>query len=160
MKWKNRTPLLFATRLKLGVIREFGLTPSVPPSEAFNIGGAKSLRGYSELSIGPLNDRDVAGNVVVLSNFELRYPIRGNFGGVLFLDAANVFRNFFLNERFHLLTTAGIGLRYRTPVGPLRVDGALKLNNLPGQWRRSESSGLQKELRSRGRIHFGIGHAF
>lgn len=160
MKWKDRSPLLFATRLKLGVIREFGRTPSVPPSEAFNIGGAKSLRGYSELSIGPLNDRDVAGNVVMLSNFELRYPIRGNFGGVLFLDAANVFRNLFLNERFHLLTTAGIGLRYRTPVGPLRVDGALKLNNLPGQWRRSESSGLQKELRSRGRIHFGIGHAF
>ncbi len=157
---RKTSPLVLAYRLKLGVIREFGGTLSVPPSEAFNIGGGKSLRGYSELSIGPLNDRNVPGNVLVMSNLELRYNIRGNLGGALFLDAANVFRKLHLDERFHLLTTAGAGFRYRTPVGPIRIDAALKLNNfLSG---RVEASGeeLKREQDSKGRIHFGIGHAF
>jgi outer membrane protein assembly complex protein YaeT len=157
---RKTSPLVLAGRLKLGVIREFGGTASVPPSEAFNIGGGKSLRGYSELSVGPLNDRNVPGNFMVMSNLELRYKIRGSLGGVLFLDAANVFRNLYFDERFHLLATAGAGFRYRTPVGPIRIDAALKLNNfLTG---RVEASGdeLKKERDSKARIHFGIGHAF
>lgn len=159
-RWEKKPPLLLAGRLKLGVVREFGHTLSVPPTEAFNIGGGRSLRGYSELSIGPINDRDVAGNVLIQTNLELRYPIRGNLGGVIFLDAANVFRNLYLDERFHLLTTAGLGLRYLTPVGPLRIDGALKLNNIRSPRLETVSNGLEREKRSRGRIHFGIGHAF
>ena len=85
--------------MKLGTVREFGGTPSVPPTEAFNIGGAKSLRGYSELSIGPLNDRNVAGNVLIESNLELRFPVWNSFGGVLFLDAANVLEELHFDER-------------------------------------------------------------
>jgi len=157
---RQASPLVLAGRLKLGIIREFGGTPSVPPSEAFNIGGSKSLRGYSELSVGPLSDRNVPGNVLVLSNLELRYKIWGNLGGVLFLDAANVFRRLYLDERFHLLTTAGIGFRYRTPVGPIRIDAAMKLNNFLAGRVEASGPGLIKERNSRGRIQFGIGHAF
>ena len=157
---RNKLPLLLAGRIKLGTIREFGGTPSVPPSEAFNIGGGKSLRGYSELSIGPINDRDVAGNVLVQTNLELRYPIRHNLGGVLFLDAANVFRELRFDQRFHLLTTSGVGLRYLTPIGPLRIDGAVKLNNFLSSQVISPGDFLERERRSWGRIHFGIGHAF
>jgi len=155
-----KTPLVLAGKIKLGVIREFGGTRSVPPTEAFNIGGGKSLRGYSELSIGPINDRNMPGNVLVQSNFELRYPIWRELGGVLFLDAANVFRDFYFDKRFHLLTTAGMGLRYRTPVGPLRIDGALKLNNISASRLASAGKLLAKERGSWGRIHFGIGHTF
>ncbi|MEA1996876.1 MAG: BamA/TamA family outer membrane protein, partial [Gemmatimonadota bacterium] len=159
-RFNNESPLIIAGRVKLGVVREFGGTPSVPPTEAFNIGGAQTLRGYKELSIGPINDRNAPGNCLVQANLELRYPIRGNLGGVLFLDAANVFRNVHFDERFHLLTTAGLGLRYRTPVGPLRIDAALKLNNISGRRTAADTGSLEKERSSRGRIHFGIGHAF
>ena len=155
-----KSPLVLAGKIKVGLIQEFGSTPSVPPTEAFNIGGGKSLRGYSELSLGPINDRNVPGNVLVQSNFELRYPIWRELGGVLFLDAANVFRDFYFDERFHLLTTAGVGLRYRTPVGPLRIDGALKLNNISASRLAAAGELLEKERDSWGRIHFGIGHAF
>jgi len=157
---RKASPLVLACRWKLGIIREFGSTPSVPPSEAFNIGGGKNLRGYSELSVGPLNDRNVPGNVMVLSNLELRYSIWRSLGGVLFLDAANVFRNLHLDERFHLLTTAGMGFRYRTPVGPIRIDAAVKLNNFLAGRVEASGGGLKRERDSGGRIHFGIGHAF
>jgi len=155
-----KNPLVLAGKIKLGLIREFGGTLSIPPTEAFNIGGGKSLRGYSELSLGPINDRNVPGNALVQSNFELRYPIWNDLGGVLFLDAANVFRDFYFDERFHLLTTAGMGLRYRTPVGPLRIDGAFKLNNISSSRLAAAGKQLDKERDSWGRIHFGIGHTF
>ncbi|OGG05159.1 MAG: hypothetical protein A3F83_09495 [Candidatus Glassbacteria bacterium RIFCSPLOWO2_12_FULL_58_11] len=157
---KNKLPLLLAGRIKLGTIREFGGTPSVPPSEAFNIGGGKNLRGYSELSVGPINDRNVAGNVLIQTNLELRYPIWHNLGGVLFLDAANVFRELRFDQRFHLLTTSGVGLRYLTPIGPLRIDGAVKLNNFLSNQAISPGDYLERERQSWGRIHFGIGHTF
>jgi outer membrane protein insertion porin family len=159
-RFSGRNPMVVATRIKLGTVREFGGTPSVPPTEAFNIGGAKSLRGYSELSVGPLNDRNVDGNVLVETNLELRFPIRGNFGGVLFLDAANVFEELHFDNRLHLLTTAGTGLRYQTPIGPLRIDFAFKLNDFLTSRVEQAGSQLNEEARSWGRIHFGIGHAF
>ncbi len=156
----GRSPLVIAARIKLGTVREFGGTPSVPPTEAFNIGGAKSLRGFSELSIGPLNDRNVAGNVLVESNLELRFPVHGNFGGVMFLDAANVLEELHFDNRFHLLATAGAGLRYRTPIGPLRIDVAFKMNNFLASRLEQTGTQLEKEAKSWGRVHFGIGHAF
>ncbi|MBW7998299.1 MAG: BamA/TamA family outer membrane protein [Candidatus Glassbacteria bacterium] len=156
----NNTPLIVAFRVKLGTVREFGGTASVPPTEAFNIGGAKSLRGYSELSLGPLNDRNVPGNVLVESNFELRFPVWSSFGGVLFLDAANVFDELHFDDRFRLLTTAGIGARYHTPIGPLRIDFAFKLNNFRSSRVERAGDQIEEERDSWGRIHFGIGHAF
>ncbi len=159
-RFSGRNPLVIAARVKLGTVRQFGGTLSVPPTEAFNIGGAKSLRGYGELSVGPLNDRNVAGNVLVETNFELRFPVRNNFGGVLFLDAANVFDQLRFDNRFHLLATAGAGLRYRTPIGPLRIDFAFKLNNFLASRLEQAGTRLEEEANARGRIHFGIGHAF
>lgn len=154
---RNRQPLVIASRLKTGVVREFGGTLSVPPTEQFNIGGGRSLRGYNELSIGPIVDRDMPGNVVVLSNIELRYPIWHDLGGVVFLDAGNLFRELYFDERFHLLTTSGIGLRYRTPVGPLRIDVAWRLN---GRVRETQDDQVVATVKKWGAIHFGIGHAF
>ncbi|MCE5272869.1 BamA/TamA family outer membrane protein [bacterium] len=151
ISWRNRQPLVLAARLKTGVVREFGGTTSVPPTEQFNIGGGRSLRGYGELSIGPIADRDMPGNVLLLTNLELRYPLWRDLGGVAFLDAANVFRELYFDSRFHLLTSGGVGLRYRTPVGPIRVDAAWRLNGM------RQPAGGGKDW---GSVHFGIGHAF
>jgi len=151
LSWRNRQPLVLAARLKSGVVREYGGTSSVPPTEQFNIGGGRSLRGYSELSVGPIADSDMPGNVLILTNLELRYPIWRDLGGVAFLDAANVFRELYFDSRFHLLTTSGAGLRYRTPVGPIRVDAAWRLNGT------RQPEGVSKRW---GAVHFGIGHAF
>ncbi len=157
---RDRQPLLLAGRVKLGVVREFGGTLSVPPAEAFNLGGARSLRGYSELSLGPINDRDMPGNVMVLGNLELRYPIWNSLGGVLFLDAGNLFEELHLDQRFRLLTTGGAGLRYRTPVGPIRFDVAFQLNELAPRLLEAGGDNLRAERNSWGGIHFGIGQVF
>ena len=154
------SPLVAALRIKTGIIKEFGGTASVPPSVAFNIGGSKSLRGYSETSIGPLNDRDLPGNYLFLTNFELRGMIWGNFGAVAFMDAGNVFRDIYFDSRFRLLVTAGLGLRYRTPVGPVRIDVGFKVNDFPASQLEGAGDVLKKESESWGRIHFGIGNSF
>ena len=154
------SPIILASQIKLGKVKEFGSTPSVPPTEAFNIGGGKNLRGYGELAVGPINDRNVPGNILIQSNWELRFPVWNNLGGVVFLDAANIFRELHLDERFHLLTTAGLGVRYRTPVGPMRVDVAWKLNNFSAGRVQQAGDVINKERSRWGRIHFGIGHAF
>ena len=65
---------------------------------------------------------------------ELRVPICGNFGAVLFLDAGNVWNNawdFNLND---LRYDVGPGLRYNTPIGPIRLDLGYQLNPIPGCW--------------------------
>ena len=63
-------------------------------------------------------------------------------------------------RRYHLLATAGAGIRYRTPIGPLRIDVAFKMNNFLASRLEQTGTQLEKEAKSWGRVHFGIGHAF
>jgi outer membrane protein insertion porin family len=81
-----------------------------------------------------------------LINFELRFPLMGNLGGVVFSDNGSVYRRLsvirLLNWRYNL----GIGFRYNTPLGPLRVDYGIKVDRRPDE--------------SRGQFHVTLGHAF
>lgn len=101
---------------------------------AFFSGGANSNRGYGYNEIGPhakvqsLTGREseevvpTGGLSLWESSLELRFPISGDLGATIFVDASDVTRNevSFRLKRPHL--SAGLGLRYGTPVGPLRVD--------------------------------------
>jgi outer membrane protein insertion porin family len=129
----------------------------LPASERFFAGGDTTVRGFSLDSLGTEETLDEGqgfpqgGNGMMIFNLETRAPYWKNVQVVWFLDAGNVFRrvsDFRLQE---LRATSGIGFRYRSPIGPLRVDWGWKLSTrlLPGGGR--ERSNV---------LHISLGQAF
>jgi outer membrane protein insertion porin family len=141
--------MIMASHLKVGLVKEFGKSEPVPPEEQFAIGGANSLRGYKELSIGLISeDEPRPGNYLIQFNLEGRFHIWRGLDGVLFFDMANIYDNDFHPRRPFLLSTGGIGLRYRTPIGPVRVEQAVRLDSNFGT------------DAMKGRLHISIGNPF
>ena len=85
--------LLLATRLKLGGIEPYGASTEVPFNVRFFAGGAGSVRGFQLNRLGPTNaDGDpIGGMSLIEGSVELRFPLFGDFGAVLFVDFGNVF---------------------------------------------------------------------
>ncbi|MPZ16347.1 MAG: BamA/TamA family outer membrane protein [Luteitalea sp.] len=128
----------------------------VPFFKRYFLGGSGSLRGWNRFQVAPLS-RDgfpLGGHAVFESAVELRMPVMGNFSMVAFLDAGNVWANswdFRLND---LRYAAGPGLRYQTPIGPVRADVGFQLNPILGLK-------VDGEPETRNwRLHFSIGQAF
>jgi outer membrane protein insertion porin family len=140
---------VLARALSVGALRPFRFdafssdsTQAVPFAERFFGGGGTSHRGFPENQAGP---RDLTtgfplgGNALLFHNTELRFPLLGdNIGGVVFHDAGNVYSSlgdisFSLRQRDqtdfnYLVQAAGLGVRYRTPIGPVRVDLSYAFN--------------------------------
>jgi outer membrane protein assembly complex protein YaeT len=140
--------LLFATRLKLGSIEPYGESNEVPFNVRFFAGGAGSVRGFELNRLGPLNSEGdpIGGMSLIEGSIEFRFPLFGDLGAVLFLDFGNVFRQPFTYRLEDLRYAVGPGLRYNTPVGPIRLDVGVIVDR-----RRDEDFG---------RIEFSIGQAF
>ncbi|MGA1875300.1 MAG: outer membrane protein assembly factor BamA [bacterium] len=107
----------------------------LPVFERFYAGGLDTVRGYDERSIGPIdvNGDPVGGDKLVVTNVELHFPIYDIIRGVLFWDAGNVFGEdeHGENEKFFqrpLRMGAGAGVRFFTPIGPLRLDLGFPIN--------------------------------
>jgi len=139
--------LIFAFSFKGGVAHGLGDTVELPIIERFFLGGRTTVRGYDQDTLGPKGAEDdpTGGNVFALANVELRQSIGKGFGIVIFVDTGNVWKRVD-NIGSTLRYTTGLGLRYHTPVGPIRIDYGQKLNKERGE--------------SAGEIHFSLGHAF
>jgi translocation and assembly module TamA len=129
-------------RLLLRTDTGVSLTPDfteLPASYRFFAGGDQSVRGYEYQSLGPENaSGDVVGGRYLLSaSLEYEYPIRGAWSAALFVDAGNAFDAW----SDGLKRSAGIGLRWRSPVGPIRLDLAFP----------------EDQSRDSFRIHFSMG---
>lgn len=100
----------------------------LPPSERFFTGGSSSVRGFGYRDIGPKNDEGVnlGGNTLVSASAEVDYLITSNWGVAVFTDAGNATND----EQFDLYKSYGIGLRYKTPIGLVRIDVAHPVNKL------------------------------
>src|SRR5262249_13068945 len=109
--------------------------------EHFFSGGVDSHRGFAVNQAGPrdpVTGYPLGGNALLLNSLELRFPIWGQIGGVVFHDMGNVFSSFDdISLRQHqkdpedfsyISHALGAGLRYRTPVGPIRLDVGYNLN--------------------------------
>jgi outer membrane protein assembly complex protein YaeT len=122
--------LSMAVDIKGGFVRETGATRDVPIFEKFFTGGANSIRGYAERSVGPMDaeGNPLGGKVISGSNVELRYPIYKKLRGAVFADGGQTAEKTSGIGMSKWKYGAGIGLRYRTPVGPIRVDLGWKLN--------------------------------
>ncbi|MDX2154808.1 MAG: BamA/TamA family outer membrane protein [Bryobacteraceae bacterium] len=173
--------LVFARLINTGWLYNFGLNP-IPLPERFFAGGATAHRGFPENQAGPRDPTTgfpIGGNAFLVNSLELRFPLIGqNIGGVLFHDAGNVYssaNNLSLRVRQRNLLdfdytvhAVGFGLRYRTPIGPVRVD----LAYAPNSPRFVGFEGTREELLlgggrpnvlqriSRFQFHFSLGQTF
>ena len=147
--------LVWASSLRVGGEHAFG-GRHIPISESFFSGGGSTLRGFSLNGAGPQRTVSVCpadnpgctdtisvpvgGRELVIFNSELRFPLGvsmpllgGRLGGAAFYDGGNVYTNLRFSNIFSGFThTAGFGLRYKTPVGPVRIDIGHLLNPPPG----------------------------
>ena len=150
--------LVIASRLQIGNIRPAGADRTlVPFSKKYFLGGATTIRGWGRYEVSPLSGSGlpIGGNSLLAFSEELRAMLRGNFGGVLFLDGGNVWAESGGFNFGDLRYAIGPGLRYQTPIGPIRFDVGWQLNPIEGL---ILTTG--KPQTRRFRIHFSIGQAF
>jgi outer membrane protein assembly factor BamA len=142
--------IVWANSLRIGLAQPFA-NSRVPLSEAFFTGGGNTLRGFPLDSAGPQRQVQVCssgsstdcsfiqvpsgGNEQLILNSEARIPvpIKQGLGLVVFYDGGNVFPTVGFHDFTSLYTNnVGLGLRYATPVGPVRIDLGHNLNPVPG----------------------------
>jgi translocation and assembly module TamA len=99
----------------------------IPVTLRFFAGGDRSVRGYRYQSLGPTDasGRVVGGRNLFVGNIELERALRENWGVAVFYDAGNALNDF---SSLNLFQSAGIGVRYYSPVGPIRLDVARQIN--------------------------------
>jgi len=127
----------------------------LPASERFFAGGDTTIRGFAVDSVGTpetITPRGFprGGNGLLILNAELRIPVWKDFGAALFTDGGNVFERVTDFDPAELRGSVGFGVRYRSPIGPVRVDLGFKMD------RRL----IAGELEKRTALHFSIGQAF
>jgi len=128
----------------------------LPASERFFAGGDTTVRGFALDQLGAASTLDkngfaIGGSAVVIMNAELRIPLYKELGVVGFFDAGNVFAKTSDIDFGQLRGAVGFGFRYRSPVGPIRVDLGYKTRRheiVPG--RREAANAL----------HISLGQAF
>lgn len=167
----GRPHLVFATGARLGLANAFRrvvqttdangnptttIVQDLPASERFFAGGDTTIRGYALDSVGAPNTISettgfpIGGSALIILNAELRAPVWRDLGAAVFVDGGNVFARPGELDLTHLRGSLGFGLRYRSPVGPIRVDLGFKLA------RRT----INGQLEPRTALHFSIGQAF
>ncbi len=119
----------------------------VPENQRFYAGGGGSIRGFDYQSVGPrrANGKPAGGASLAEASIELRQRLWGNFGMAAFVDAGTVGSGL-APDFSNLRVGAGLGIRYYTPIGPIRADVAVPLVRQQG------SSGYG--------LYVGIGQAF
>ncbi|MDQ6647492.1 MAG: autotransporter assembly complex protein TamA [Pseudomonadota bacterium] len=110
---------------------------ALPPQLRFFAGGDRSVRGYSYQSIGPRNsaDRVIGGEHLLVASTELEHYFTHDWGMAAFVDAGNAFSG----TDYRPVIGAGLGVRWRSPVGLIRVDVGTPIRN-------SRQSGVQLHL--------------
>ena len=149
-----RADLVFVLSARIGLAATFGPeAPLLPLPERFFAGGDYGPRGFPVDGVGPQvlgTDGKLyptGGNALVLGGAEARYNLTRSLQVASFVDTGNVYPevgNIALGE---LRWSAGLGVRYRTPIGPVRLDWGYVLDPQPGDPGRSH-------------FHLTIGHAF
>ena len=137
---------VIAFRIKWAGVMNYGEDHTIPTFYLFSIGGDGSIRGYTEKSMGPIEEANYHyGNFITIINIEYRahyiwkylYPVVFTDMGTIDTDLSYLFTRYFA-------ISTGIGLRYTTPIGPVRLDYAIALTG-EKHW---------------GKFYLGILHAF
>jgi outer membrane protein insertion porin family len=147
--------IVWANRARFGSLFARSVN-DMPFSARYFLGGSTSVRGWGRFEISPLDAEGlpVGGRSLVEISSEVRFPIRGNLHGVAFVDAGTVAADSGTFQLGKLRYAAGPGLRYLTPIGPVRADLGIQMNPVPGL----RINGVPEKRRWR--LHFSIGQAF
>jgi len=149
--------LVAAAQARAGGIDAFGSPElQVPFFKRYFLGGATNLRGWGRYEVSPLSAAGLPIGGFSFLNFstELRANIWRSLGAVIFLDGGNVLGDRFSFDLQGLRYDVGPGLRYQTPIGPIRADLGFQLNPIPGLLVNGEPEARHF------RFHFSIGQAF
>jgi len=139
--------LILAVRAALGSIVG-AQAQAIPPDVRFYAGGSDSVRGYGYQLAGPLRgSKPLGGDSLFDFGSELRLRLTETIGVVAFLDGGNVYTQSLPAPGQGLLLGAGLGLRIKTPVGPLRLDVATPLMR-------------RKDVDNQFQFYVGLGQAF
>lgn len=138
---------ILAGRVGLGSVTGASLG-DIPSTHRFYAGGGGSVRGYRFRSLSPLGPTGevIGGRSLIETSVEARVKITDTIGLVPFFDAGGAFEPAYPDFSQPLRYSAGLGLRYYTAVGPIRLDVAMPLNRRPGD--------------NRWALYVGIGQAF
>ncbi len=124
-------------RGKFGYIEELDNRNRAPIYERFFLGGINSLRGFKWGDVGPKDEQGeiIGGLTYGLINFEVLFPIMDQMGiqGVVFFDAGNAFNSMSDFSVSDFRTDAGAGIRWNSPLGPLRLEWGYNLDPKPGE---------------------------
>jgi outer membrane protein assembly complex protein YaeT len=174
--------VVFARSIAVGWLHALdeGGAAAIPLPERFFAGGASSHRGFPENQAGPRDLRTgfpLGGSGLLTNNLELRFPLVGDtLGGVFFHDAGNIYStlgNVSLHFRQrdpasfdYMVHAVGFGFRYRTPVGPVRIDLAYSANSPRFEFERREGfvpvtpRTIVSQRINQFQFHFSLGQTF
>ncbi len=135
-----------------GLVNAYGDNSRVPIFERFFAGGARTIRGYNERKVGPLDSATndpIGGESLLVGNIEYTVPIVDIVKVATFIDVGNVWprvEDFASGGDYK--AGAGFGLRVKTPIGPVNLDYGYPLNKEPGEQTRS------------GKFYFSVSRGF
>ncbi len=140
--------LVLAGRAAGSIAHGYGDNQVVPPNDRLYLGGGSTVRGYDFQTLGPEDENGdpLGGNFMLLGNLEARLKIRGSLGAALFCDAGGVWSSLDDISTEDTGLGTGLGIRYDTPIGPVRLD-----YGVAPTW---------SNFLKRGKVYFAIGQAF
>jgi outer membrane protein assembly complex protein YaeT len=147
--------LVWANRIRAGTLAGSN-GAQIPFYKRYFVGGSSSVRGWGRYQVSPLSNKGlpIGGRTMLEMSTEARFGIRGKLSGVVFVDGGNAWFEPLDAQFSDLRWAAGPGLRYDTPIGPLRFDLGVQLNPLDGL----VINGIPEKRKWR--VHFSIGQAF
>lgn len=136
--WFFRVPpfgedLVFSPRARIGYIQAYE-GKEIPVYERYVLGGINSIRGLKDVGPrDPVTGDVIGGTTMLLFNFELIFPLIKNAGmkGVVFFDTGNAWENEY--DLGDMRKTAGAGIRWYSPIGPLRLEWGYVLDPKDGE---------------------------
>ena len=137
--------------VRTGVADAYGDSDKVPIFERFYAGGARTIRGYDERQVGPLDsvtDDPIGGESMLVGNIEYTIPLIDYVKMALFVDGGNVWAGIDDYASGGFVYGTGVGLRIKTPIGPMNLDYGYPLSDEPGEEERT------------GKFYFSVSRGF